>query len=258
MKRMKHAMAIIAPVLAFALFLLTGCAKNKLQQAIDELNAKCPQRVTTFVRIMESSYDGEKVIARFELDDRLMKMDALKENKEMMKKILLASYSNPQGDVKDFFDVVLSTNTTVEYVYEGLLSGERFSLTITPEDLRQALEGNAASPDELLDFMLQVVNLQTPMVIADGFVMTTMRKEGDCVYYIYEISEPIYASIAANIDNVKADTRMNLENISEIEKADLRKIPAADKDLGYRYTCPETGDSIEFRFTKSQLADILR
>ena len=97
-------MAIIAPVLAFALFLLTGCAKNKLQRAIDELNAKCPQRVTTFVRIMESSYDGEKVIARFELDDRLMKMDALKENKEMMKKILLASYSNPQGDVKDFFE----------------------------------------------------------------------------------------------------------------------------------------------------------
>ena len=258
MKRIKYTMAIVAPVLVFALFLLTGCAKNKLQRAIDELNAKCPLRVSTFARIMESSYDGEKVIARFELDDRLMKLDALKENKEMMKKIMLASYGNPQGDMKDFLDIVLSTNSTVEYVYEGLLSGERFSLTFTPEELRQALEGNAASPEELLDLMLQLANVQTPMVITDGVVMTTMRKEGDCVYYIYEISEPIYANIAANIDNVKADTRMNLEKMGEIEKADLRKIPAADKELGYRYTCPETGDSIEYRFTKSQLADILR
>ena len=65
---MKHAMAIIAPVLAFALFLLTGCAKNKLQRAIDELNAKCPQRVSTFARIMESSYDGEKVTATYPAD----------------------------------------------------------------------------------------------------------------------------------------------------------------------------------------------
>ena len=103
-----------------------------------------------------------------------------------------------------------------------------------------------------------MVNAQGPMELAEGMTMTGMRVEGDCAYYLYEVSPEVLANLQTDADGLKTNVRYALENLSEADKADLRNISNAGKNLGYRYTCPDTGQSVEFFFTQSQLVDILQ
>lgn len=244
---------------ALVLTLFCGCAQDQLQKAIDDFNSKCPMTIAMVARIMDASYENDRVAIRYELDDRLMKIESMGESKELIKKQILASFSEPTSELKKFVDVILAADATLEFVYEGRLSGEKTSVIITPEELKKAQNGEMAlSPDEQLTLTLQTFNAQVPIKLAEGMVMTSMQLEGDCVYYEYEVSPEILAGIQANLDNVKSNVRSSLEMLSEIEKADLRKVPAAGKDLGYRYICPDTDDAAEFTFTQSQLKDILK
>ena len=187
-----------------------------------------------------------------------MKIEAMRENADLVKQQLLDAYCQPKSDMKEFVDVILAADATLEFIYEGRLSGEKTSVTITPEELRKAKDGERMSADDQLAFTILMCNAQCPITLADGMVMTSMQQEGESVYYLYDVSPEIFANLQENLDNAKAATRSSLERLGEVEKMDLRKVPAANKSLGYRYTCPDTGESVEFSFTQSQLNDILK
>lgn len=259
MKKIQQVFASILPLAALTVLLLTGCAKNKLQKAVNDLNEKCPITLGQFIRMMGASYENDCVFVRYMLDERLINIDAMRSNEDLMKQQLLATYSNPDKDIQNFVDVILDAQATVEFTYEGSLSGEKISVAITPEELKKAQNGTVLSPEENLAAMILMANAQTPITLVEGMVMTAMQQEGDGVYYIYEVSDSIlFDNLQTNINNLKADIRRNLENLSEVEKTDLRRVPAADKYLGYRYINVTTGQLIEVTFTKSQLSDILR
>ena len=261
MKKIQQVFANILPLAALTVMLLTGCAKNKLQKAVNDLNEKCPITLGQFIRMMGASYENDCVFVRYMLDERLINIDAMRSNEDLMKQQLLATYSNPDKDkdIQNFVDVILDAQATVEFTYEGSLSGEKISVSITPEELKKAQEDTVLSPEENLAAMIFMANAQTPITLVQGMVMTAMQQEGNGVYYIYEVSDSIlFDNLQTNINNLKADIRRNLENLSEVEKADIRRVPAADKFLGYRYINVTTGQLIEITFTKSQLSDILR
>jgi hypothetical protein len=259
MEKIKHFFHSFLPLAALMVLLIAGCTKDKLRLAVDGLNKQCPMDIGLSVRMMGASYDGDRITVRYMLDERLIKIDAMRSNEELLKKQLLATYSNGENNLKKFVDTILEVQATMEFIYEGSLSGKQFSLIVSPEELKEAQSGMILTPDESLAAMLQIVNAQTPLNITDEIVMTAMIQEGDGVYYLYEVSDPsVFANIQANTDEMKAEVRQNLENLSDVEKTDLRRIPAANKFLGYRYISKATGQSVEFTYTKSQLSDILR
>ena len=188
-----------------------------------------------------------------------MKIESFHSNEDLVKKQLLSLYGHPTKDLKSFVETVLDAQATLEFVYEGSLSGKKFSVVIKPEELKQAQHASPLTPEESLDIVVQMANAQAPMTVGEGITMTAMKKEGDGVYYIYEVSnDMLFANLQANTEQGKALIRQSLENLSEIEKADLRKIPAAGKFLGYRYANTSTGQQVEITFTTSQLDDMLR
>ncbi len=259
MKIIKHALTSVLPLAALAVMLLAGCAKNKIQQAVDDLNEKCPIALGQFIRMMGATYEGDRIAVRYVMDERLMKIESFQSNDDLMKKQLLSLYGHPTKDLKNFVDVILDAQATLEFVYEGSLSGKKFSVVIKPEELKQAQQASPLTLEESLDIVVQITNAQAPMMVAEGITMTAMTKEGDGVYYIYEVSDDtLFANLQGNIEQNKAMIRQALESLSEVEKVDLRKIPAAGKFLGYRYVNTSTGQQVEITFTISQLDDMLR
>ncbi len=258
MRTFKAKLYAAVPLCALLLLLLTGCAKNRLKEVVDEVNKQCPISLGQIVKMMGATYSDDRVAVRYVIDERLMKIDVMHRNEELMKKQILATYSQPEGDIKKFVDVILDSQAALQFIYEGSLTGEKFALDISPEELRKAQEGDVLSAEDHYALSLQMINAQAPITISEGMVLTCMRDEGSRACYVYETSEPFFNNIASNLDNVKATTRTLLERMSEAEKIDMRRIPAAGRDLCYRYICTEKGDSVEFSFTKSQLVDILR
>lgn len=240
--------------LTLMLTMLTGCAKSKLRSGIDELNKSCPIQISMFGRMMGADYDGDCVTMRYEMDDRVLKFEGFRENAELSKKMVLDYCKNQ----KEFVSALLDAGASLKFVYEGRLSGESFSMEISRDELRQALQGEVMSAQEKMEISIIIANAQTPMQLVEGITMTAMQQEGDCVYYIYEVTPEAFANIESNLNEVKDNVRYMLGQLGEVEKNDLRNIPNANKNLGYRYTCPDTGQSVEFFFTQSQLIDILR
>ena len=243
-----------AALVLLMLTLLSGCAKNKVRSAIDEVNRHCPVQVSMFVRMLSAGYDNDCVSVRYELDDRMLKIEGFRDNAELMKKMMLAGYEQQ----KEFVDAILDAGASLQFDIEGRTSGERFTVTISPDELRQTQQGLVMTPQERMEASIMMVNAQGPMKLAEGMTMTGMRVEGDCAYYLYEVSPEVLANLQTDADGLKTNVRYALENLSEADKADLRNISNAGKNLGYRYTCPDTGQSVEFFFTQSQLVDILR
>lgn len=258
MKKIQQLFVAFLPLVVFTL-MLTGCAKNRLQQVVAEVNEKCPVSLGQFARMMEVTYNEGNVAIRYEMDDRVINIDSMRQNETLMKQQLLSTYCQPNSEFKEFTEAIIEAQATLKFVYAGYVSGEEIAISITPEELKRACEETVLSPEDILDAMLQLSNSQFPLVLADGMSITCIKKEGDTVYYIYEVSDAdIFNNLQADVVNLKASTRYNLEHLSEVEKADLRKIPAANKSLGYRYINTITGDSIEYTFTQRQMTDILR
>lgn len=202
MKKIQQVFASILPLAALTVLLLTGCAKNKLQKAVNDLNEKCPITLGQFIRMMGASYENDCVFVRYMLDERLINIDAMRSNEDLMKQQLLATYSNPDKDIQNFVDVILDAQATVEFTYEGSLSGEKISVAITPEELKKAQNGTVLSPEENLAAMILMANAQTPITLVEGMVMTAMQQEGDGVYYIYEVSDSICSTISRQISTI--------------------------------------------------------
>jgi thiol-disulfide isomerase/thioredoxin len=254
---------------AYPTFLLLDTEKKLVGKSVGMKEAE--DFKAEMERLLNPAATPERLKARYEAGERsadLIKTYAvvLKEEaanggrREYAQKIegikkMVLDYCKNQ---KEFVSALLDAGASLKFVYEGQLSGESFSMEISRDELRQALQGEVMSAQEKMEISIIIANAQTPMQLVEGITMTAMQQEGDCVYYIYEVTPEAFANIESNLNEVKDNVRYMLGQLGEVEKNDLRNIPNANKNLGYRYTCPDTGQSVEFFFTQSQLIDILR
>ena len=75
MRTFKAKLYAAVPLCVLLLLLLTGCAKNRLKEAVDEVNKQCPISLGQIVKMMGATYSDDRVAVRYVIDERLMKME---------------------------------------------------------------------------------------------------------------------------------------------------------------------------------------
>ena len=107
-----------------------------------------------------------------------------------------------------------------------------------------------------MDRMIQTTNLSLPVKMNEFITLTAMIKEGNCVYYTYDVVGPICDKISQNIEGAKAETFVNLKNLGPTEKNQMQPIYTAGMNLGYRYHNIDDDTNVEFIYTNSELSEV--
>ena len=254
---MKYRFSFIV-LACMTVLLLCGCAeasKAKLHAAVEEFNKRCPVMADQFSTIEKVEYEGDVVTLYVLVDSKFSDIDALRENKELVKGNILASYRRGDANVKTFLESVTDAEADLKAVYRNEADNS-LSITITCDELREAMNSKGGPSLEDMDRMIQTTNLSLPVKLNEFITLTAMIKEGNCVYYTYDVVGPICDKISQNIEGAKAETLVNLKNLGPTDKNQMRPIYTAGMSLGYRYHNVDDDTNVEFVYTNSELSEV--
>lgn len=250
---MKKNLFSTGAMLCLALMLLvTSCAKNRLQEAVDQFSRYCPMSLGEDYGTLESvNYENDLVSMNYELTETILDITSMKVKPELIERNVLMNFSSAKDHFKTFLETINEAGADLRVIMKGLKSGEELSFTITNEEIKKAMRSDPATPMTQLKAMVESANLYAPKTITDGFVLKEMSIEDDVVYYNYELDEDLYDLDALELvkENLKEETAQELRNSQPIEITDLRRVSEAGCMLGYRYRGKTSGKTVTYYFS---------
>lgn len=247
-------------LLAVVLMLLTGCAENRLKQVVEEFDRQCPVNMgEDFGSLASVTYDDGLVAMNYEMAETYVSIAEMKAQPSMMRRNILMNISNPNGPLKPFVDAIADADADLTVNMTGMNTGELLTLNFTSEEIKKAMRSDAATPMQLLESTVTLANGYMPKEIGNGITLLNMTIEDNgVVYYNYLMDENMYSIdlLEASKDALKEENRAALSQLSPAEAADLKRIPAANYCLGYRYQGDTTGKSMEVVFSVDELNEL--
>ena len=247
-------------LLAVVLMLLTGCAENRLKQAVEKFDRQCPVNMgEEFGSLARVTYDDGLVAMNYEMAETYVSIADMKTQPNMMRRNILMNFSNPNDAMKPFLDAIVDANADLTVNMTGKKTGDLLTLKLSSEEIKKAMRSDAATPMQLLESMVTLANGYMPKEIADGITLLNMTIEDNgVVYYNYLMDENLYSIdlLEASKDALKEENRAGLSQLSAAEAADLKRVSAANYSLGYRYQGDTTGKSMEVIFSVDELNEL--
>ncbi len=254
-------MVMMAAFVGCLVMMLAGCtADNKLKLAAEAANKKCPVSMGAVGDVESITYEDGEVVYTLAINEQLSNMQAMKENPEDMKQMVLTNFANPEGNQKTMLDLIIDANASLRFVYKGKESGETIEMALTADEVKAAADNTSLTAEDKLNAEVNATNMQLPMSIDDATVLEKMVVEGNSVVYLYKIDESILNidDMKINADDAKQNVKTSLVNGGPAVHAFLKKVLDTNRDLRYRYIGSESGNSTEFVFTPDELQDMLK
>lgn len=253
---MKYRLSLFALV-CVSVLLLCGCkeaSKSRLNAAVDDFNKNCPAMMNQFVMIQKVEYADDVVSMYVVMDDKISNINVLRENKELVKENILNTFSRGNEKVKKFLETITEAGADLKGIYSSSADGDNsFSVLITCDELKEALESDGQAEAMDVDKIIQVTNLNMPIQLNEYVTLVGMVKDGDCVYYDYDVSGVIFDKVTEDLEFSKMETLNNLRNMSPGDKEQMRPIYTSGMNLGYRYHNVDTDATEEFVIANSEL-----
>lgn len=241
--------------------LLAGClAENKLKLAVEAANQKCPFSMGAAGDIESIEYEDGLVTYTLALNEQLSNLKAMSENPDVVKRTVMTNFANPGSELKGMHDLILDANASVRYVYKGKSSGESFEVTFTADELKAAEDNSNPSAEDKLNAEIEATNMQLPMQVDQATVLEKMVIEDNSVVYLYQVDESVVSidDMRSNNDATKENLKNSLMNGGPLVQEFLKKVVNTGRDLRYRYTGSENGETAEVVFTPADLQNILK
>jgi len=246
-------------LLAVVLMLLTGCAENRLKQAVEKFDRQCPINMgEEFGSLASVTYDDGLVAMNYEMAETYVSIAEMKAQPEMMRRNILMNFSNSNDALKPFLDAIADANADLTVNMTGKKTGDLLTLKLSSEEIKKAMRSDAATPMQLMEAMVTMANNYMPKQIEEGITLMSMTIEDGVVYYNYLLDEDLYSIDMLEIQKeaIKEENRAALSQLSPAEATDLKRVSAANYSLGYRYQGDTTGKSMEVIFSVDELNEL--
>lgn len=166
---------------------------------------------------------------------------------------------NPDNKLKIMHDLVMDAKASVRFVYKGKDSRDTFEVMLTADELNVAENSTSPDAEDKLNAEIEATNMQLPMMVDEATVLEKVIAESNSVVYLYQLDESMINidDVKGNADAAKENVRNSLVNGGPIVLTFVKKVFDTGRDLRYRYTGSESGESMEIVFTLDEMQDIL-
>lgn len=252
-------MSFAAIVCGIAL-LLTGCAENKLRSAVEQVNRECPMDLGTAGKMESVSYEDDCVSFNYVFSEEYVSIEKMKQDPELIKNSVLTMFSNPQGPMKDFIQALTEAGASVKFNFQNPKGDQKLSIDVSSEELAGARNDAHTTDADKLDAALRSTNLQMPMDLGDGLVITQVITEGNTVFYLCSVDEHQldFKLLKSQAAALKQEITANLAALSGSDAKFIELIANAHKQLGYRYKGTTSGQQMDITLTTDELRQLHR
>lgn len=228
---------------------MVSCTEAKAQDALQSktakykafvelLNMNCPVSMGMAGELTSVAFEDGNLIYNLSLNESLADIEKLGKNPQLMKSSMTAMFRNPNKDTKILMYMMEKDSIGMTYNYVGKDSGKKASLTISYEDLKEALE-TESTPDELLKAQVDAANATCPLEIGGGLVITKMAIEGNYVVYYNSVDDNVVSIPLLN--QLKEESKNDIvarlkQQINDPSfKAFIFACKNANKGIAYKY-----------------------
>ena len=244
-------------LLTFLLVVMTLCAhagdnNSALRKSIAMANAMCPVSLGAMGEMTSMVYEKGDLIISYALNEDVISVETLKNNKEMVRQNATTMVRNATGDLKTTFDLLASEGAGLVMKYIGKQSKAKFTIRFTAEEILRA----SIAPEEARDPMAALVgNAMLPTKIADGMEMTRAYLEDDYLFYEVTVDEDLLsiANIKSNRPTLKKNILavLNSDDVSTKALKDLCK--SVNVGIAYKYVGKDSRQTATVRITPAEL-----
>lgn len=247
-------------IVLFVCMALVSCKKSAIEQAVEALNKECPMDMGVMTMEKAEFQDGN-VYFHYIADETLMNVSAMTKQPEVLKASILTIYSNPNEDLRNFLQMMIEEKSDLHTIFKAKSSEDKVEIVFSDDELKTCLEDETTTPEDKLKSLLQSTNLQFPMDLQNGMVITQCILEGNMVFYIFEIDEDVYDMKMLNKQLESGIGKQNiiltLKSSDDMTKKFVDAIVNANKGLGYRYVGTTSGKAVEVTLTNDELKEII-
>lgn len=250
-------------MLAVTVLSLSGCgAKDSaLKAQIESGQRHCPMNMGMAGKLTSMSYDADAHEVKFvlTLNKSFADVKDLQADPEIAKESMRLSLS--QGDLKKLVDMMVDADAGLKVVYKNRGSKDEFTLSFTPEDLKQ-IAANPMKEEEssrlLLANQIKSEKNRMPYKIDKGLIVTGIEDNGSALVYICNVDEDEYDidMMEASRDELKDNMRKMLKDVSM--KGQVKLLSGLDKGFEYKYIGETSGKQIVVAFTADELKELAK
>ena len=130
-------------LLTFLLVVMALCAhagdnNSALRKSIAMANAMCPVSLGAMGEMTSMVYEKGDLIISYALNEDVISVETLKNNKEMVRQNATTMVRNATGDLKTTFDLLASEGAGLVMKYIGKQSKAKFTIRFTAEEILRA------------------------------------------------------------------------------------------------------------------------
>ena len=109
--------------------------RDLLEIMITSTNAQCPMQIDEVTILSSVSLEGTNVVYNYSLDEDVVTMDVIEQNKISIKSNLKQALSTPDPTMKQMICVCKGANTGISYRYVGNTTGNVCVIKFSPSEL---------------------------------------------------------------------------------------------------------------------------
>jgi hypothetical protein len=234
---------------------------SQLREAIEVSNSQCPQNLGMMGDLLSLKFDekSKEVQAYFLLNENLLNIDVLKNNKKLVSQSMKLSFSKSES--QELINLVAQAGASLSMTLKGGNSGKTLKITFTKDDLK-SLGNNPLSESDinklLLENQIAIVNSSCPYPVEYGVEMEKVYDEGSYVIYACRIDENLFDM--AQLRTAQNEIKDNVKGIFEDPsvKGAAKLMVALGKGLIYRYYGELSGESVDIVFDVDELDCLVR
>ena len=249
-------------LLTFLLVVMALCAhagdnNSALRKSIAMANAMCPVSLGAMGEMTSMVYEKGDLIISYALNEDVISVETLKNNKEMVRQNATTMVRNATGDLKTTFDLLASEGAGLVMKDIGKQSKAKFTIRFTAEEILRAsiAPEEARDPMAALKSQIEVFNAMLPTKIADGMEMTRAYLEDDYLFYEVTVDEDLLsiANIKSNRPTLKKNILavLNSDDVSTKALKDLCK--SVNVGIAYKYVGKDSRQTATVRITPAEL-----
>lgn len=225
-------------------------------------NKECPMAMGESGEVSSITFNGTDVVYILTMNEDYINLDALGKTPEAMKSAVTAIFRNPKGDTRTMLELVIETNSGIEFTYKGAISGKEVKCHLGTEELNFLLNVNITEKEneqKKLEELVNMTNISCPMNMDESTVLDKLTIEPDKVVYHYTIDEKELdiASLKGNTEEMKQNVRGSLSVSDPALKLFLEACVKNNKALSYSYTGNTSGENIELFFSVAEVKTLL-
>ena len=243
-------------LLTFLLVVMALCAhagdnNSALRKSIAMANAMCPVSLGAMGEMTSMVYEKGDLIISYALNEDVISVETLKNNKEMVRQNATTMVRNATGDLKTTFDLLASEGAGLVMKYIGKQSKAKFTIRFTAEEILRAsiAPEEARDPMAALKSQIEVGNAMLPTKIARAYL------EDDYLFYEVTVDEDLLsiANIKSNRPTLKKNILavLNSDDVSTKALKDLCK--SVNVGIAYKYVGKDSRQTATVRITPAEL-----